>query len=138
MDLALSDHNTGLTLEVKTFRYNLSVWRVETPKIRLEIQATIDRLRHLKELQPSLEPGIQKSVIKFSELLDLCDITIQRCERASQGLMAAMSITESQNAIQQGHEVQKLTELAFIFIPMSFAASYFGMEMQVREPNRRD
>lgn len=44
--------------------------------------------------------------------------------------MSTMSILESQNAIRQGGEVQKLTEMAFIFIPMSFAASYFGMEIR--------
>ena len=50
--------------------------------------------------------------------------------------MSNLSVRESQNAIQQGHELKKLTGLAFVFIPISFAASYFGMEVQVRLPLR--
>lgn len=48
-----------------------------------------------------------------------------------QALMSTMSIMESKAAITQGHKMEKLTELAFVFIPMSFVASVFGMEVKV-------
>jgi hypothetical protein len=42
-----------------------------------------------------------------------------------------MSIIESKNAIAQAESISKLTELAFIFIPLSFTSSLFGMQIKV-------
>src|SRR5438552_3121441 len=44
-------------------------------------------------------------------------------------LMNRAMIAESQKAINQAQEVTKLTRLAFIFIPISFTASFFGMNL---------
>lgn len=123
---------------VNEFRYNLGIMRVYVPKMKLELQATLGRLKFLSEslVISELTPAevlddVDAGIKTYTNLLDLCESVIKRSEKVTQGLMAAMSIAESKNAIQQGHEVQKLTELAFVFIPMSFAASYFGMEVQV-------
>lgn len=53
----------------------------------------------------------------------LFDSLVIRSEKVTQGLLAAMSIAESKSVIQQGREVQKVTELALVFIPMSFVSS---------------
>lgn len=123
---------------VNEFRYNLGIMRVYVPKMKLELQETLGRLKFLSEslVISELTPAevlddVDAGIKTYTNLLDLCESVIKRSEKVTQGLMAAMSIAESKNAIQQGHEVQKLTELAFVFIPMSFAASYFGMEVQV-------
>jgi len=55
----------------------------------------------------------------------------RRIEASFQVLMSTMSIIESRNAVSQGESIGKLTELAFIFIPLSFATSFFGMEIKV-------
>ncbi|KAL9099121.1 MAG: hypothetical protein Q9163_005334 [Psora crenata] len=54
-------------------------------------------------------------------------------EQFTTSLMAAMSIVESERGIAEAHGVTKLTELAFFFIPLSFSASIFSM--QVKEIN---
>lgn len=51
-------------------------------------------------------------------------------------LMSSMSISESQRAIGQAQRVGKLTFLAFIFVPLSFTTSFFGMNVtQIEDTN---
>ena len=55
----------------------------------------------------------------------------QRAISSDNSLMANMNIIESKRGIAEAESVTKLTELAFLFIPLTFSASIFGM--QVRE-----
>ena len=59
-----------------------------------------------------------------------------RVERSFLALMSSMSIIESQKAIVQGSAVARLTELAFIFIPLNFACTFFSMQISVRRRSR--
>lgn len=59
----------------------------------------------------------------------------QRTERTKKSLMANMSIVESKRGIAQAESVTKLTELAFFFIPLTFSASIFSM--QVKELSKK-
>ena len=73
-------------------------------------------------------------------LLRECKIEIanlqHRATSSYQSLMANMSIVESKRGIAEAEGVTKLTELAFFFIPLTFSASIFSM--QVREINAAD
>ena len=60
----------------------------------------------------------------------------QRATSSYQSLMASMSIVESKRGIAEAEGVAKLTELAFFFIPLTFSASIFSM--QVKELNAAD
>lgn len=42
-----------------------------------------------------------------------------------------LSIEHSKRSIEQNDRVKKLTQLAFIFIPLSFSTSAFGMNLEV-------
>ena len=57
----------------------------------------------------------------------------QLTTRPHKSLMANMSIIESKRGIAEAESVTKLTELAFFFIPLTFSASIFSM--QVKELN---
>lgn len=57
----------------------------------------------------------------------------QLTTRSHKSLMANMSIVESKRGIAEAESVTKLTELAFFFIPLTFSASIFSM--QVKELN---
>ena len=60
----------------------------------------------------------------------------KRATSSYQSLMANMSIVESKRGIAEAEGVAKLTELAFFFIPLTFSASIFSM--QVKELNAAD
>lgn len=53
--------------------------------------------------------------------------------RATTASLAAAqaSLKESRKSIEQNHTVKKLTQLAFIFIPLSFVTGAFGMNLSV-------
>jgi hypothetical protein len=68
---------------------------------------------------------------KYDSLGDNHEGLVRRVESTFQALMSTMSIIESKNAIAQAQSISKLTELAFVFIPLSFASSFFGMQVEV-------
>ncbi|KAK0753085.1 hypothetical protein B0T18DRAFT_441791 [Schizothecium vesticola] len=56
--------------------------------------------------------------------------TTERCQKSHESLRAEMSLLESKRGIEEAESVSRLTELAFIFIPMTFAASLFSMQVK--------
>ena len=71
------------------------------------------------------------------ELFEQCLSNIasvkQRTEGSYRSLITTMSLVESKRGIAEAESVTKLTELAFLFIPLTFSASVFSM--QVKELN---
>lgn len=57
----------------------------------------------------------------------------RRTESSDRSLLTTMSLVESKRGIAEAESVTKLTELAFLFIPLTFSASIFSM--QVKELN---
>ncbi|KAJ4300999.1 hypothetical protein N0V90_003088 [Kalmusia sp. IMI 367209] len=59
--------------------------------------------------------------------------TLRACidliEKSSDSLRAEMQIVDSRRSISEAESVSKLTELAFVFIPLSFVASLFSMQV---------
>lgn len=54
----------------------------------------------------------------------------RRCESGLQLVMQYVMLRESQKAIEQAAGVTRLTRLAFIYIPLSFTATLFGMNFK--------
>jgi Mg2+ and Co2+ transporter CorA len=50
-------------------------------------------------------------------------------------LLSTMSILESQKSIEQSEQVNKLPRLAFVYIPLSFISSVFGMNVKEIQAN---
>lgn len=59
----------------------------------------------------------------------------QRTSNSYQSLMTNMSIVESKRGIAEAEGVSKLTELAFFFIPLTFSASIFSMQVKELQNN---
>jgi Mg2+ and Co2+ transporter CorA len=82
------------------------------------------------------ESGSRKAAISaqsleqdFKHLLDRAVALHTRTTEAITVLMSSISISESQRAIDQAQRVEKLTFLAFIFVPLSFTTGLFGMNV---------
>lgn len=123
-----SDSKTRETVD--HWRYLFGVWRSILPRMHEELQITIKRLENLFELQEKTTE-YKDNYRNLSHLMVACKGLQTRNGETFHAVMSTLSIMESKAAIEQGHEVQKLTELAFVFIPLGFAASYFGMEIKV-------
>lgn len=66
-------------------------------------------------------------ITDYEHLLSRCHFLSQKCQKGMQVVMNNTMIMESEKAIAQAERVQKLTRLAFVFTPLSFTASFFGM-----------
>lgn len=125
IDLALGTLEAG-TDEVIEWQRLLAIWRSRLPEMYLELEQLEEAIYKLSEAKIA-----SNALPKYQKLLRQCERLQGRSERTLQALTSTMSVLESKNAIQQGREIQKLTELAFVFIPITFAAGIFGMEVQV-------
>lgn len=59
------------------------------------------------------------------------DSVYAEIQETANSVMSTMSIIESERAIDEAEGVTKLTELAFLFVPLSFSATIFGMQVEV-------
>lgn len=124
VDTLMSDNNT-LQKQLVTWRVVLGSWRKglvdDSEKIRTTL-AVVEQ-HDLKKFKPL-----------FKETLTHVEGLKERTERTFGALMSSMAIVESQRAISQAESISRLTELAFFFIPLGFATSTFGMQLQVSTP----
>lgn len=65
----------------------------------------------------------------FEDLCRHAEIMYERCQGGITVLMNSMTIVEAERSIQQAEKISKLTFLAFIFVPLSFTTSFFGMNV---------
>ncbi|GIK07107.1 hypothetical protein Aspvir_002762 [Aspergillus viridinutans] len=72
-------------------------------------------------------PGIIRNV---ADLFREIDQMLTRLRHASSSLTSNMGLLDSRRSIDEAHAVTRLTELAFLFIPLSFSASIFGMQIE--------
>lgn len=128
--MSLAD-DVAISERTNQWRYDLMIHRVTIPKLRVEIMASETRLLHIRDTSEGKPCRALETIKMFADLLHLCSAVESHVDKSTQALLASVSIIESQNAVRQGHEVQKLTELAFVFIPVTFVTSYFGMELKV-------
>lgn len=112
---------------VDHWRYLFGVWRPMLLGMHEDVQGALTRLDILSENHHITYTDHHRNL---RQLLGTCETLQKRNVESFQAVMSTMSIMESKAAIEQGHSIQKLTELAFIFIPLSFAASFFGMEVK--------
>lgn len=83
---------------------------------------------HYSDTEPStVNILVNNSLAEISSLRE-------RTAEAYKSLMASISIVESKRGIAEAESVTKLTELAFLFIPLSFSASIFGMQVKELNP----
>jgi Mg2+ and Co2+ transporter CorA len=78
---------------------------------------------------PKNQTAAQTLLADYKDLLNRAEILSNRCKSRLNILMNRAGIVESNKAIQQAKEVTKLTRLAFVFIPLSFTSSFFGMNL---------
>jgi Mg2+ and Co2+ transporter CorA len=97
---------------------------------------SIKNARHPAWPKDETESGSRKAKISaerleqdFKHLLERAEALHTRTTEAITVLMSSISISESQRAINQAYRVEKLTFLAFIFVPLSFTTAFFSMNV---------
>lgn len=136
IDLALNDMD-GSMLDDELLQSGIDSWRRILNRFETE-------LRHMETSIPEFvryvgDSEAVKGIRTCGELLGQCTVQIAKAQerrRITYGsLMTAMSLVESKRSISEAESVTKLTELAFFFIPLTFAASLFSMQVKELDAN---
>ncbi|KGO68285.1 Mg2+ transporter protein, CorA-like/Zinc transport protein ZntB [Penicillium italicum] len=79
--------------------------------------------------QELAESVANESDHSYQHLLNRATSLTNRIKSESEWLMHKAMLNESQRAFYQGYNMTRITFLAFLFIPLSFTASVFGMNV---------
>jgi hypothetical protein len=117
----------------------LSIWRqiitraqLELPEIRRSMQQFFTFLTPAAGPSNSTAPeGREGNSAQddLQECSDQIDEIIRRLQIASSSLTSNMALLDSRRSIAEAQNVTRLTELAFLFIPLTFAATLLGMQI---------
>lgn len=78
------------------------------------------------EMHSQIPPNVQRLASDVDERIKE---TLDQLDEVSTALRAEVSMLDTKKSIAETEIVTKLTELAFFFIPLSFAASLFSMQV---------
>ncbi|KAJ5981769.1 Mg2+ transporter protein CorA-like/Zinc transport protein ZntB [Penicillium canescens] len=117
----------------------LGLWRQvisraqrELPELKSSMEPFIEFLIKVHPLNSPMEVAAIRSEVTqgFDELWKNIDHMLDRLQGISASLTSNMGLLDSRRSIDEAHAVARLTELAFIFVPLSFASSVFGMQIE--------
>lgn len=137
MDLALNEFRHHMLDDI-VLQQRLIQWRHLLNTFLTKIDWLEASLQHFTNFLKCTQHSLPNSVSVEARIKQcFTDISLlkQRTERTNKALMANMSIIESERAIAEAESVTKLSELAFLFIPLAFSATLFSM--QVKELTER-
>ena len=116
----------------------VTYWRKLLHRFNSSLAEVDQQLRSLIHFQNDKElfylGGNQRTELPSERLARDTSHTLKNClnlvEGSSTALLTEMQIVESRRSIAEAESVSKLTELAFVFIPLSFVASLFSMQVK--------
>lgn len=127
-------------LDDELLQSNIDDWLRILNRIRTELRdmrttlpefaAFIKIPRKTLEANPGPETGIKTCGDSLRQCTSRMTKVSSRADHSQRSLMTAMSLVESKRGISEAESVTKLTELAFFFIPLTFAASLFSMQVK--------
>lgn len=117
----------GDALRIKSV---VSAWRKSLTETQLRLAPLHESISGLTELFGAEKTSQEVKQLSVQILTKVTE-TNNKVERAQSTIRQELSILESQQQLEEAANVTKLTELAFIFVPLSFVASAFSM--QIRE-----
>lgn len=85
--------------------------------------------------QELYEPGTEGGRLASSLLTDhhylieRCSELLRQCESNSETLTDTIKVIEARKSLNQTQQIDRLTRLALLFVPLSFIASIFGMNV---------
>ncbi|KAK3629236.1 hypothetical protein LTR56_005112 [Elasticomyces elasticus] len=115
-----------MTRRLPEWRKLMSDFEIQVPAIGKSVHGFVDFVF-----------GAAKAPDKVQRIAGAIDNDVARAklrlDEAYTALRADMQFTESRRSILEAQTVTKLTELAFLFIPLSFSASLFSIQVKELE-----
>lgn len=121
--------------DISNFLYRQSIFQSHAGRLQ-NIIATIETRSSLyrtpspdSSTESISQQAARALLVDYKQLLARAENLSNQCQAQVSLLMNRAMIAESNKAIQQAREVAKLTRLAFVFVPLSFASSFCGMNL---------
>lgn len=117
----------------------LALWRQLISRAQKELPEFATSTRPFVAFMTRIDPdGVYEESLgddpdeklSLQTILEDIQSMTERLRVTSASLTSNMALLDSRRSIDEAHAVTRLTELAFIFIPLSFAASVFGMQIE--------
>lgn len=126
------DQITAGSRDERMMQEQLGYWRTLLGRFQSELPALDKSIRgfFMFPYQDLDGEPPQELMAALSKLQADTTARADKCESLQQALRADMSLLESKRGIEEAESVSRLTELAFLFIPITFAASLFSMQLQ--------
>ncbi|KAH0361062.1 hypothetical protein KCU65_g9005, partial [Aureobasidium melanogenum] len=123
------DSITRKILNEALLQEELSSWRNSMSRYTLELEGMCRSLDGFHEFLVDYGASM-KANSKLKHIRSRVKKTLAHAVSSYATMRAEMSILDSRRSIAEAESVGKLTELAFIFIPITFAASVFSMQIK--------
>lgn len=118
------------SLDERDLQDNVGRWRNQLSRLLYELPTLSTSIRRFFAFPYSGRPLPQQLSTDIDDLLGEIRTMLERCERSQQLLTAEMSLLESKRGIQEAESVSRLTQLAFVFVPLTFVTGLFSMQIQ--------
>lgn len=112
-------------------------WRRRIPLYNSFIRSMLNLLEDRFLSKNSTRPHWVKTTENIRHLLRRHEEVQSRADKIITVLTAVISIEESRKAITQTRDVTRITYLAFLFVPMSFVASFLSMNNNFPDGNSK-
>lgn len=138
IDLALTELDREM-LHDKTVQENIDDWRRELHRLDTELRTMESSIPAFADFvlvtqRHDSHTAAAKESRAIHELLGRFKKQVTqvqgRFERTHRSLMATLSLIENKRGISEAESVTKLTELAFFFVPLTFVATLFSMQVK--------
>lgn len=103
-------------------------------RFHFEVQKLIDSLPRFVDFMHRNEAGIvtleEDAKQRYEAIIAQLKETNEHVDRTYNALRTELQIADTRKSIEEAESVAKLTELAFVFIPLTFAAGLFSMQIK--------
>jgi hypothetical protein len=125
------------TMDENLMQERVTFWRRLLHRLNFSVAGIEQQLRALSHFaydsETTLLDSKQRTELPSERLANETREALRNCigllDKCSSALLTEMQIVDSRRSIAEAESISKLTELAFVFIPLSFVASLFSMQV---------
>lgn len=139
LHLALDDIDEDMA-SGELVRYKIHLWRNDMGFWKIYLRSReefVEQYKQVIENEKQITNALllqgadaQEVVKKLDALNAKLKRTLDRCEVTFSSFIGSMNLIESKKAIAEAEQITKLTQLAFVFVPLTFVTGVFGMNLK--------
>ena len=119
-----------MSTSLENFRYHKGVLDDQAHSIKGIIRALSKPINLGGAGDQKGSEALDTLVEDWEHLLELAQTLATKCVEGMDIIVSTIQLQESQEAIKQARGLQRLTLLAFFFLPLSLTTSFFGMNFR--------